>query len=85
MSKLPTHTERIESLREELLAYMGLRDRLGTPISYLEAARGHRAQVAENYRADADRMWLDRLSLLDEILDHERGTSQGVAPDGRAV
>lgn len=77
--KQVTRTERLESLREELFTYVAQRDRLGTPISFLEAARGHRAQCDQNWHDDGDRIWLDRLSLLDEILDERKVPQNGRA------
>jgi hypothetical protein len=69
--KTKTRIELLAELRAELFDYVNLRARLGTPLSFERALRGHREQVIENLRDDGDPMWRDRLSLLDQICVEE--------------
>lgn len=78
VTRLATRTERRESLREEIAAYVAQQERTGIPTTFVEVARGHREVCAQGYADTGDRYWWERVGLLDEIL-----AAEGSAPDPR--
>jgi hypothetical protein len=69
------------ALRKQLVEYVGLRHRLGEGwFTFADALRGHRQIVIENWLADEDDLWQERLEALDIIAAEEPVDLKGERP-----
>lgn len=71
MVRTKNRKEILEDVRLQVVEYVQLRDRLGTPITYQQALVRHREQCLENLRDEPSEVWRDRLSWLDELCAEE--------------
>ena len=62
-----TRKDILEDIRLQMVDYVQLRQRLGTPITYQSALLSHREQCLQNLRDEPMGVWRERVPYLDEL------------------
>lgn len=67
-----THAEMLDDVRVGIVDYVKFRKRIGRPLTFQEALRGHRQVIADAFADTPDDTDLrDRLVFLDELCVQE--------------
>lgn len=60
----------VEEIRKQTASYVAAMTRIGTPLTFADALRGHRAACQENLRDEGEygaSVWRERLAAIDTL------------------